>query len=282
MIDTVYIQDLLSDLWDRLIAWLPTILVAIILIILGWIFARLISALTQRLLRRLRVDGIFERVGLADGFTQAGITRPASELIGLVIFWLVFLSFILLALEQFGLMAVVLPLQGLIGYLPRLLAAALVLIVGAFLAQFLGRVSQATAAGMRIEFHQPLGQLVQVLLLVVTVILAVDQLGFNLTLLTETFTNLLTVVVAGLVLAFALGARGVTGNVLAGYYAREQFSLGEHVVVDDQEGTLEAIGTLNAEIAVGEDRIFIPNARMIESQVRVRGKSKTVGSSEGS
>ena len=122
----------------------------------------------------------------------------------------------------------------------------------------------------------------QVLLLVVTVILAVDQLGFNLTLLTETFTNLLTVVVAGLVLAFALGARGVTGNVLAGYYAREQFSLGEHVVVDDQEGTLEAIGTLNAEIAVGEDRIFIPNARMIESQVRVRGKSKTVGSSEGS
>jgi hypothetical protein len=282
MIDTVYLQDSLSDLWDRVIAWLPTILVVIILLILGWAFARLISALTQKLLRRLRVDGIFERVGLADGFTRAGITRPASELIGLVIFWFVFLSFILLVLEQFGLMAVVLPLQGLIGFLPRLLAAALVLIVGAFLAQFLGRVSQATAAGMGIEFHQPLGQLVQVLLLVVTVILAVDQLGFNLTLLTETLTNLLTVVVAGLVLAFALGARGVAGNVLAGYYAREQFSLGEHVVVDDQEGTLEAIGTLNAEITVGEDRIFIPNTRMIESQVRVRGKSKSTGSSEAS
>lgn len=282
MIDTVYIQDLLSDLWDRVIAWLPTILVVIILLILGWFFARLISTLTKRLLRRLRVDGIFERVGLAEGFTQAGITRPASELIGLVIFWLVFLSFILLALEQFGLMAVVLPLQGLIGYLPRLLATAFVLIVGAFLAQFLGRVSQATAAGMGIEFHQPLGQLVQVLLLVVTVILAVDQLGFNLTLLTETFTNLLTVVVAGLVLAFALGAQGVAGNVLAGYYAREQFSMGEHVVVDDQEGILEAISTLNTEISVGEDRIFIPNARMIESQVRVRGKPNSVVSSEGS
>jgi small-conductance mechanosensitive channel len=177
---------------------------------------------------------------------------------------------------------VVLPLQGLIGFLPHLLAAALVLIVGSFLAQFLGRVSQATAAGMGIEFHQSLGQLVQVLLLVVTVILAVDQLGFNLTLLTETLTNLLTVVVAGLVLTFALGARGVAGNILAGYYAREQFSLGERVVIDDQEGTLEAIGPLNVEVAVGEDRIFIPNARMIESQVRVRGKSKSAGSSEGS
>lgn len=273
MIDSLYLQDSLSDLWDQVIAWLPTVLVVIILLILGWVFARLISALTQRLLRRLRVDGIFERVGLAEGFTQAGITRPPSELIGLVIFWLVFLSFILLALEQFGLMAVVLPLQGLISYLPRLLAAALVLIVGAFLAQFLGRVAQATAAGMGIEFHQPLGRFVQVLLLVVTVILAVDQLGLNLTLLTGTFTNLLTVVVAGFILTFALGARGVAGNILAGYYAREQFSLGEQVVVDDQEGTLEAIGTLNAEIAVGEDRIFIPNVRMIESQVRVRGKS---------
>jgi hypothetical protein len=282
MIDSLYLQDSLSDLWDQVIAWLPTVLVVIVLLILGWVFARLISALTQRLLRRLKVDGIFEHVGLAEGFTKAGITRSASELIGLVIFWLVFLSFILLALEQFGLMAVVLPLQGLISYLPRLLASALVLIVGAFLAQFLGRVSQATAAGMGIEFHQPLGQFVQVLLLVVTVILAVDQLGFNLTLLTETFTNLLTVVVAGLVLAFALGARSVAGNILAGYYAREQFSLGEQIVVDDQEGTLEAIGTLNAEIAAGDDRIFIPNIRMIERQVRVRGKSKSVGSSEGS
>jgi hypothetical protein len=282
MIDTVYLQDSISDLWDQLIAWLPTILAVIILLIVGWLIARLISALIQRLLRRLGVDGIFDRVGLADGFIQAGITRTASELIGLVIFWLVFLSFILLALEQFGLMAVVLPLQGLIGYLPRLLAAAFVLIVGAFLAQFLGRVSQATAAGMGIEFHQPLGKFVQVLLLVVTVILAVDQLGFNLTLLTETFTNLLTVFVAGLVLAFALGARGVAGNILAGYYAREQFSLGEQIVVDEQEGTLEAIGTLNAEIAAGEDRIFIPNARMIESQVWVRGKSRSGGSSEGS
>ncbi|HEY48090.1 MAG: hypothetical protein AMJ88_08590 [Anaerolineae bacterium SM23_ 63] len=282
MIDTVYLQDSISDLWDQVIAWLPTILVVIILLILGWLFARLISALTQRLLRRLRVDGIFERVGLAEGFTQAGITRSASELIGLVIFWLVFLGFILLALEQFGLMAVVLPLQGLIGYLPRLLAAALVLIVGAFLAQFLGRVSQATAAGMGIEFHQPLGQFVQVLLLVVSVILAVDQLGLNLTLLTETFTNLVTVFVAGLVLSFALGARGVAGNILAGYYAREQFPLGELIVIDNQEGTLEAIGTLSAEIALGEDRIFIPNARMIESQVWVRSKSKSVGSSEGS
>jgi hypothetical protein len=282
MIDSLYLQDSLSDLWDQVIAWLPTVLVVIVLLILGWVFARLISALTQRLLRRLKVDGIFEHVGLAEGFTKAGITRSASELIGLVIFWLVFLSFILLALEQFGLMAVVLPLQGLISYLPRLLASALVLIVGAFLAQFLGRVSQATAAGMGIEFHQPLGQFVQVLLLVVTVILAVDQLGFNLTLLTETFTNLLTVVVAGLVLAFALGARSVAGNILAGYYAREQFSLGEQIVVDDQEGTLEAIGTLNAEIAAGDDRIFIPNIRMIERQVRVRGKSKSAGSSEGS
>jgi hypothetical protein len=282
MIDSLYLQDSLSDLWDQVIAWLPTVLVVIILIILGWVFARLISALVQRLLRRLRVDGIFERAGLAEGFTRAGITRSASELIGLVIFWLVFLSFILLALEQFGLMAVVLPLQGLISYLPRLLASALVLIVGAFLAQFLGRVSQATASGMGIEFHQPLGQFVQVLLLVVTVILAVDQLGFNLTLLTETFTNILTVVVAGLVLAFALGARSVAGNILAGYYAREQFSLGEHIVVDEQEGTLEAIGTLNVEIAAGEDRVFIPNIRMIERQVRVRGKSKSGSSSTGS
>ncbi len=66
-------------------------------------------------------------------------------------------------------------------------------------------------------------------------------------------------------------------SVLAGYYARETYELGGRVVIEEVEGTLEAIGTLNAEVSVGEDRLVIPNSRLTGGIVRVRGSG---GSSE--
>jgi hypothetical protein len=121
--------------------------------------------------------------------------------------------------------------------LAYLLAAILILVIGAWLAQVLGKVAQAAVASMGVEFHEGIGQVMQGLLLVDTAVLAVEQLGLNLTFLTDALTNLLTIVAAGLALAFGLGDRDVTRNVLAGYYARDQFAPGDGLVVDGEVGT---------------------------------------------
>jgi small-conductance mechanosensitive channel len=274
MIDLQSWHSALADLAARVVAYLPTALLALAILVVGWALARLLAALARRLARRVGLDDVVERSGLAQGLAQAKIARPASDLVALLIFWLVFLACLLLALETLGWTLAILPLQNLISYLPRLLAAILILVVGAWLAQALGKAAQAAVASMGVEFHEGVGRAVQGLLLLVTAVLAVEQLGLNLTFLTDALTNLLTLIVAGLALAFGLGGRDVARNVLAGYYARDQFAPGDALVVDGEVGTLEGIGTVSAEIAIGEEILVIPNIRLAGGGIRVRRESR--------
>lgn len=259
----------ITDFINGVISYIPTILVALAILIVGWLIARFLGGITRRLAHRIGVDTAAEHSGLVDGLAQAQITRSVSNLIGMVVFWLVFLSFFPIALERLGLSMVIDPLQALVGYLPRVLAAILIVIVGFLFAQILGRAAQAAAVSMGVDFHQMIGRVVRGIVLVFTGVLAVEQLGIDITLLTGTFTNMLTISIAGLALAFGLGGREVVRNVLAGYYAREMFSLGDRLLIEGDEGTLEGIGTLNAEISLAETRLVIPNTQLTESKIKI-------------
>jgi hypothetical protein len=122
---------------------------------------------------------VVNRTGLAEGMSQAKITRPATDLVALLIFCLVFLSFMLMSLENLGWAMAVILLQSFISYLPRLLAVILVLVAGALLVQIVGQAVQATVASMDVEFHEGIGKAVRGLLLVVTAIIAVEQIGIQ-------------------------------------------------------------------------------------------------------
>ena len=91
----------------------------------------------------------------------------------------------------------------------------------------------------------------------------------SITSLTNALTNIITIFVAGLALAFGIGARDVVRNILAGYYAREHFELGDQVQIDNETGTLAAIGTVNTEITLPKGRIVIPNSDLTGKMVKV-------------
>lgn len=270
MIDLDSLQTALNTILTTIISFTPKLLTAIIILGIGWLVAKLFSRLTQKLAEKIQLNRLVEKAGLAEGLKQAQISQSPSDLLGLFIFWLIFLNILVMAFEALGLATAVEQLQAFIAYLPQILAALLVLIAGSLLAQFLGRVTQAGVASLGLEFHQAIGQTVKSLLLVLVIIVAVGQLGVNTTILTDTFTSLLTIAAAGLALAFGLGGREVTRNVLAGHYAREVFMPGDMVTIDNYEGTIEAIGTLNTEILVDEHRVVLPNVRLTEGQVKIR------------
>lgn len=270
MLDPDAIQLAFSGLIIQFVNFLPSMLTAIVILLVGWLLARLLAGIARRLASRLGVDRMVTRSGLADGLAEAKVSRSASELIGMLIFWLVMLSFVIASLDYLGLEIAALPIEALLRFLPRLGAAILVLIVGAVLAQFLGQTTQAAAASMGVDIHRQLGRGVRMILLVATGIIAVQQLGVDLSLFTGTFINVITIGAAGLALGFALGGRDIFRNILAGFYAKEAFRLGEHVIIDGQQGTLEAIGTISAEISQADGRLVIPNQHLIDSQVQVR------------
>ena len=133
----------LDELWQALGTALPGIILAGILLLVGYLSGRLLYSLAWRLLRRLHFDDAASRAGVVDGLEQAGFKHTPSRLMAGLIFWATLLSFILLAMEALGLDAVLLPLQSVLSYLPRLLAAGVALVAGLLLAQIAGRATQA-------------------------------------------------------------------------------------------------------------------------------------------
>jgi small-conductance mechanosensitive channel len=103
-----------------------------------------------------------------------------------------------------------------------------------------------------------------------TIIATIDHLGFDVTLVTDTFGNLITVIAAGLALAFAWGGREVARNILASYYVKENFRTGDVVVVDGHEGRLEEIGSLNSRLATARGTVVVPNSRLVEQTVETK------------
>ncbi|KAA3665138.1 MAG: hypothetical protein DWQ04_02145 [Chloroflexi bacterium] len=270
MIDFEMIQTAINNMISGAIDYTPRLLTTLLILLLGWVLGRIISTVVKKLADRLHLQSLFERTGVQAGLERAQIKRSGSQLLGMLLFWIVFLNFILLGLENLGLTAAVEPLRNLIAFLPRLLAALATLVAGVLLAQFLGRAAQAAMSGMGVDFHEEVGQGVNILLIIMIVIVVLEQLGINADILTTVFTNILTIVVGGLALAFGLGGRGVAQNALAGYYAREQFGAGDLLIVDGEEGTLEGIGTLNAEIRMGDELLIVPNTKLTETAVRIK------------
>lgn len=255
---------------DPILAYLPTLLFAIGLFIAGWIAARVVRGLVNRLAARFGFDEFVERLGLMDNLRKANIEYTPSGLMGQLFFWLVFLGFAIAAFDTMQLDIVVVLLQQLIAYLPLVFAASLIFIVGSWVAQLLGKFVEVTTASMGVDFHRQLGQTVKSIFMIMVGIIAIEQLGFDVTLLTDLFRNILLIAIAALGLAFGLGARHVARNALAGYYVRDLYSPGDELLIDGQSGTLEAIGSLNAEIETENGSLVVPNSRLTEKTVLIQ------------
>jgi small-conductance mechanosensitive channel len=270
MIDISVLQNAMANMLTGAITFFPRLLTTILILLLGWLIAWLIASVVRRLAERIGLERILEQTGVSAGLAKAHIERSGAELLALLLFWMIFLNFLLIGLENLGLDAAVVPLRDLIAYLPRLLAALVTLTAGVLLAQFLGRAAQAAMSGMGVEFYQEVGQGVNILLIVMIVIVVLDQLGIDASIMTNILTNVITISIAGLALAFGLGGREVARNVLAGHYAREQFATGDTIIIEGEEGTLDGIGTLNAEIRIEGGRMVIPNTRLTETAIKMK------------
>ena len=264
MIDFTVIQQAFSGIFAQAITFIPRLLTTIIILLIGWFISRFLSTLIKRIAERVGLDGILQHTGISGFLDRAQIESSGGDVLALIVFWTIFLNFLLIGLEYLGLQAAVDPLRNVIGFLPRLISALVMLVLGALVAQFLGRTASAAMASMGVEFHQQVGQIVNSLILIMVVIVILQQLGLDASIMINIVTAVIVLTVAGFALAFGFGGQNVARNVLAGYYAREYFDLGDTVLINGEEGTLEGIGTLNAEIQMADKVLIIPNVRLTE------------------
>ncbi len=264
----------LNNIVTDVTTWLPRLLGALVLFVVGWIVARLMQFILAGLLRRLGADRLAERAGVTRFLANVGLDTSIANLLAQVIYWLILFVFILAAVESLGLSGVSETIGNLINFLPSVLAAAIILLLGALIARVLGDAVGAMAVQSGVTTGPVLGQAVQYVLLIFAVILALEQLGVETMLLTTVAVALISATALALALAFGLGNRELARNIMAGFHAQELFATGQNVTVGSYNGRLIAIGTVKSIIETEAGQVTVPNSTLIDEAVVIQTASE--------
>ncbi len=241
---------------QKLSGYLPSLVGAAALLIGGWILARVLRVACVRLIGGL--DNLVRRHGMERWLIRIGLERPASDLIGSIVYWLIFLIFFAAATETLGLPVVATWLGGVSTYLPRVLVAVLILLAG-FLAGSLARDAIATAASAAgINYGVLLGRVVYIAILLIAIVTGIDQIGIESRFLTVTITIVIGSIVGAAALAFGLGARTAVSNIIATHYLRQIYRVGHVVKIGEVQGKISEITNTAVIIENPNGRLVIP------------------------
>jgi small-conductance mechanosensitive channel len=272
--DIQIVIDALTRIVTDIVNFIPNLVNGLIILVVGYLLARLLRWLVHTILVRVRVDQLVERAGVADSLRGLGIRMPLSWLIAQALFLLLLLSFLTTATRLMGLEAVARLLEQLVQFVPNIIAAAIVFVVGGLVAQFVADLVTTAGIGAGLQNAARVGQIVRVLIVVFVAVLALGQLGIDTAILITALTIMIAAFGLALGLALGLGARTVVQHILAGYYLRQRLTAGEPIVLDDVRGEVGGVGSVNTVVTTSEGTVMIPNTVLIESVVRT-GASPT-------
>ena len=266
--DLQVVIDALVRIVTDIVSYLPSIVNGLLVLLVGYLVARAVRWLLRVSLRHLGIDPVAERSGVVTGLRRLGIRLIPSMLIAQIVFAFLLLTFMITAARLMQLEAVAVLLERLLAFLPNLIAALIVFLLGSNVARLAGLFVAGAAAGAGLNYARSLGRLIELLLSLFVVIIGLGVLGIDVGLLVTAIILVIAAFGLALGLGLGLGARAIVYQILAGYYVRQRFRLGQTLRIGDVSGELSGIGSVSSVLDTANGALVMPNATLIEQGVR--------------
>lgn len=197
--------------------FLVSVLLVLIILLVGWLIAKLIRTLVTKGLRVVKLDDLSDRIELDSLLAKGGIGYSLSELLGIICYWLALLVTFMVAINAVGLTIAADLLNKVVLYIPNIIAAIFILIIGMFVATIVRNIVQAAANNAGLDNAKVLAKVVDIAVMVFAVMMALEQLGIG----TQTISLLVSIVLGslglGLALAFGLGCKDIVGRTVSDF-----------------------------------------------------------------
>lgn len=197
--------------------FLSNLLLVIVILIVGWVVAKLIKALVTKVLRSVKFDELSEKIKLDSILAKGGIKYSLSELIGIICYWLALLVTFVVAVNAIGLTIAADLLNRIVLYVPNIIAAIFILILGMFVSALLSNIVQTAASNAGLFQAKLLGKVVEVVVIVFAVAITMEQLGIGAKIIELVISIILASLGLGFALAFGLGCKDMAGKFLADF-----------------------------------------------------------------
>lgn len=205
----------LSDILSKLFGLL-------IVIVIGWLIAKVIKSLIIKLLKTARVDAAAESTGIDSFLSKGGIRQTLSEVVAGLFYWLCLLVTAAVAVDFLELDVIGELLNKVILYIPNIILSIFILLLGIFMSTFLGRMVQTAAANAGLIRAKMLAKIVEIIVVVSAIAIALEQLNIGADIVTLIVKSIIIGIAAAVAIAFGLGCKDMAAKSLADWIERLQ------------------------------------------------------------
>jgi hypothetical protein len=232
----------------------PNAIAAASMLLCGFAIALVLRGLTRRLVGR----GARVMHGLYSKGSGAPNTERLERATGDAIYWLVIVCAVMAATEMLGLPVVTTWLSGVASFLPRVAAAVLIAAFGTVSARLARHLIARTASSARLASAERLARVGEIVILVGSALVAVDELGIEVSFLKSSLLIVLGATLGGLALGFALGGRDLVANILSAHYVHKLYAVGQTVRIGETEGRILRITETFVVLECAEGSVAVP------------------------
>ena len=216
------ISDSFSKFLDKVVTFLPNLLAMITILIIGFLIAWIVKKIIFRFLNAIQFDKMSERWGLVEILSKGGIPYSPASLVSRFFYWVIVLITLIMGVNALDVPATQDFIAHFFNYLPHLFAAILILIVGYLIAIFLGQATLIAAVNAQMESARLLGRSVRWFIIILSLTMALYQLGIAEKIISAAFTIIFGGIVLALALSFGWGGRDLAKDFLDKLYRKKE------------------------------------------------------------
>ncbi|UCF75400.1 MAG: mechanosensitive ion channel family protein [Betaproteobacteria bacterium] len=245
-----------SQLGTQLAEYAPKLLGAALLLLVGWLIARLLRGLAVKLMHVLEL--VLHRLWRGPAGKTSALPSASVEIVGTILIWVVIVFFAAATANVLGLDAFSSWLKDLMAYLPTLFAGLVIILAGVLLSGFARDLTVAALAALPEIQRLQISRLVQGAILVTAVVMGADQIGIEITFLVVLAAVTTSAIIGGVALAVSLGARTYVANLIGAHYLRHAFEPGQRVRIGALEGTILELTAVSVVLETEQGRASVP------------------------
>jgi hypothetical protein len=208
------VTDAWTTVWDRFVNFLPNLIGAAIILVAGWIIGMIIAVVIDRLFRLVGLQALFEKAKVEDVLKKANADKDATSLLAAVAKWIIYLVAFISAANALGLRDVANFLNSILAYVPQVIVAMAILLIGLILANFLAAVVKGSLNSAGLNFADTSALLVRWSIVVFAFLAALNQLGIASSMINTLFVGVVAFLAIAGGLAFGLGGQEAAKDMI--------------------------------------------------------------------
>ncbi len=263
------VLGILQEQLSNLAGILPNLVGALAVFFIGWLLAKLVAKLLKKFLGAIGIDKLAEKLNQIEVVYNSNIRIIPSTMLSKIVYYLMLFIFIMAATEVLGMKAISDLMTSFMNYIPKLLMALLVLIIGVVLADMLKKAVYTACESLAIPASKLISNVAFYFLFLNIIMISLKQADLQ----TDFIENNISIVLGGVVLAFALGygiaSRGLMASMLSSFYNKEKIAVGQTIRIEDTIGTVKSIEGTTFTLETEDREIIIPLSKLMSEKVEI-------------